>query len=154
MSRIKGTDVQVGANGRVARRPAGAVTRWLVHLGLIVTASVSLVFETVLTIHIIVGLVFVALVVAHLSQRRRVSATLVGRLIRVRGWGLPAARLALADASLSALTIGMLASGLWDWRLGHPTRIRWHAISGVVLTGFLLVHTVRRRAHLRRSGIR
>lgn len=154
MSSVKGADVQTGADGRPVRRPIGAVTRWLVHLGLIVSASVSLVFETVLTIHIMVGLVFVALVVAHLLQRRRMSATLVGRLLRVRSWGLPAARLALADAILTALTIGMLASGLWDWRLGHPTRTRWHAISGVVLTGFLLVHTVRRRARLRTSGIR
>jgi len=154
MSSVKGADVQVSADGRPARRPVGAVTRWLVHLGLIVSASVSLVFETVLTVHIMVGLVFVALVVAHLAQRRRVSATLVGRLLRVRSWGLPAGRLALADALLTALTVGMLAAGLWDWRLGHPTRIRWHAISGVVLAGFLLVHTLRRRARLRRSGIR
>jgi hypothetical protein len=146
--------VHGSADGRPARRPKGTVTRWLVHLGLIVTAAVSLMFETVLTIHILVGLVFVALAVAHLLQRRRVSATLAARLIRVRTWGLPTGRLALADALLTALTIGMLASGLWDWRLGHPTRIRWHAISGVILAGFLLVHTLRRRGRLRRSGIR
>jgi len=142
------------ANGRPARRPVGAVTRWLVHLGLIVTAAVSLFFETVLTIHILLGLVFVAFVAAHLLQRRRVSARLAARLLRVRGWSLPAGRLALADALLTALTVGMLASGLWDWRIGHPTRIRWHAITGFVLAGYLLVHTLRRRARLRASGVR
>jgi hypothetical protein len=150
MSNVKEVDVDVRGDAR----PVGAVARSFVHLGLIVAAAVSLVFETVLTIHIVVGLAFVALVGAHLLQRRRVSATLAGRLLRVRGWGLPAGRLAVADALLAALTIGMLASGLWDWKIGHPTRIRWHAISGVVLAGFLLVHTLRRRARLRRSGIR
>jgi hypothetical protein len=147
-------DVQTGANGGAARRPVGAVARWFVHLALIVTAAISLVFETVLTIHILVGLVFVALAAAHLLQRRRISATLAGRLLRVRAWRSPAGRLALADALLTVLTIGMLASGLWDWRIGHPTRIRWHAMSGVVLAGYLLVHSLRRRARLRASGIR
>jgi hypothetical protein len=154
MSNVKEVDVHVRGDARPAARPVGALARWFVHLGLIVAAAVSLVFETVLTIHIVVGLAFVGLVGAHLLQRRRVSATLAGRLLRVRGWGLPAGRLAVADALLAALTIGMLVSGLWDWNIGHPTRIRWHAISGVVLAGFLLVHTLRRRARLRRSGIR
>jgi hypothetical protein len=149
-----GRSIVLGAGASSARRPVGAVARWLVHLGLIVSAAVSLVFETVLTIHILVGLVFVALVAGHLLQRRRVTATLVGRLLRIRGWGLPAWRLALADTLLTVLTIGMLASGLWDWRIGHPTRIRWHALSGTALAGFLLIHTLRRRARLRASGIR
>ena len=48
----------------------------------------------------------------------------------------------------------MLASGLYDWVAGHPTRIRWHALSGVVLAGFLLVHTLRRRRRLHRSSVR
>ena len=147
-------DVQADANGRTVRRPAGAVTRWLVHLGLITTVAVSLVFETVLTIHIVLGLAFVALVVAHLLQRRRVSARLAWRLLRVREWAMPAGRLAVSDALLAVLTIGMLASGLWDWRIGHPTRIRWHAISGFVLAGYLLVHTLRRSARLRKSRVR
>jgi hypothetical protein len=146
--------VQVERRTDEPRGPRGAGLRWLVHLGLIATAAISLVFETVLTIHILLGLVFVVLVVAHLLQRRRVSAALVGRLLRVRGWVRPAGRLALADSLLTALTIGMLASGLWDWRIGHPTRIRWHALSGFALAGYLLVHTLRRRARLRASGIR
>lgn len=44
----------------------------------------------------------------------------------------------------------MLVSGFWDWFAGHPTKIRWHAITGVVLP----VHTARRRSRLRRSRVR
>ena len=59
----------------------------------------------------------------------------------------------MADAVLGALTLVMLGSGLWDWASGHPTRIRWHAITGVLLAGFLLVHTLRRRGRLRSSRV-
>ena len=132
-----------------------AMVRWLVHLGLIGTAVVSLVFEpVVLTIHIAVGLVFAVLAGMHLAQRRRVSASLLARLGRVRALARPGGRLALADALLAAVTAGMLASGFWDWSAGHPTKIRWHAITGVVLAILLLVHTARRRSRLRRSKVR
>jgi hypothetical protein len=125
-----------------------------VHATLIATAAVSLVAEPLLTLHIGLGLVFVAFVVVHLLQRRRTSAALVARLTRLRALGTPGGRLALADAALTTLTLVMLGSGLWDWRLGHPTRIRWHAISGVLLAGLLLVHSVRRRGRLRSSRVR
>ncbi len=129
-------------------------TRWLVHLGLIASAVTSVTLEPVLAVHIILGLVFVALVVAHLLQRRRVSASLSRRLLRVSAFLQPAGRLALADALLAALTMGMLVSGFWDWFAGHPTRIRWHALTGVVLLGLLLVHTARRWRRLRSSQVR
>lgn len=134
----------------------GAMVRWLVHLGLAGTTIVSLVFEPlILTIHIGLGLAFAALAVAHLVQRRRVSARLLARLSRPgRSLAGPAGRLALADALLAVMTAGMLASGFWDWSAGHPTRIRWHAISGIVLTALLAVHTGRRRSRLRRSRVR
>lgn len=131
--------------------------RWLVHLGLIVTVSVSLAFEPlVLIIHIAVGLVFAMLAGAHLAQRRRVSVRLLTRLARpmARPLGGPAGRLALADALLAVITVGMLVSGFWDWLAGHPTRIRWHAITGVVLAILLLIHTARRWSRLRRSTVR
>jgi hypothetical protein len=117
---------------------------------------VSLVFEPlVLAIHIAVGLAFAVLAIAHLVQRRRVSARLLARLSRPgRTLAGPAGRLALADALLAALAAAMLASGFWDWSVGHPTRIRWHAITGVVLTVLLVVHTARRRSRLRRSKVR
>ena len=132
-----------------------AALRWLVHLGLIATAVASLVFEPlVLTIHIAVGLVFVALTGMHLAQRRRVSVRLLSRLARIRALARPAGRLALADALLAVITAGMLISGFWDWFAGHPTKVRWHAITGVVLAIVLLIHTARRWPRLRRSKIR
>jgi hypothetical protein len=143
-----------GSAGR-ARAP-GAMTRWLVHLGLIGTVTVSLVFEPlILTVHIAVGLAFAVLTCAHLVQRRRVSARLAAWLSRPgRSLAKPGGRLALADALLAAITAGMLASGFWDWFARHPTRIRWHAITGVALAALLIVHTARRRSRLRRSKIR
>jgi hypothetical protein len=125
-----------------------------VHLGLISTAVVSLAFEPILTIHILLGLVFAVLVGAHLIQRRRITGKLACRLLRVRTLNRPGGRLAVADALLVTVTLAMLVSGFWDWSLGHPTRIRWHAISGLVLSGFLLVHTLRRRKRLRSSRVR
>ena len=132
-----------------------ALLRWLVHLGLIGTLVVSLMSEPlVLAIHIAVGLVFAVLTGLHLAQRRRVSASLLARLARVGILARPAGRLALADLLLAVITAGMLVSGFWDWSAGHPTRIRWHAITGVVLAILLLAHTVRRRSRLRRSAVR
>jgi len=108
----------------------------------------------VLAIHIAVGLVFAVLAGLHLAQRRRVSASLLARLARVRMLARPSGRLALADLLLAVITAGMLASGFWDWFAGHPTKIRWHAITGVVLAILLVVHTIRRRSRLRRSAVR
>ena len=128
--------------------------RWWVHLVLILSAGVSLVLEPLLTLHIALGLLFCGFVAAHLAQRRRVSVSLARRLRSPRGLVRPTGRLAVADAVLTLLTLAMLASGLWDWLAGHPTRIRWHAITGVALTGYLVVHTVRRRRRLRTSAVR
>ena len=134
-------------------RSRSALLRGLVHLCLIASAVVSLVLEPVLTVHVIVGLLFVGFVVMHLVQRRRTSANLLRRLVHVRGLGRRPGRLAVADALLAVVTAGMLVSGLWDWAIGHPTRIRWHAITGVLLVGLLVVHTLRRRRRLRRSQV-
>jgi hypothetical protein len=130
------------------------VVRAVVHVGLIATAAVSLALEPVLALHILLGLTFVGLSVIHLGQRRRVSWRLLARLRANPAPTSASARLATADLVLLALTVVMLASGLWDWLAGHPTRIRWHAISGVVLAGWLLLHTLRRRRRLLSSRIR
>src|SRR5436305_1963297 len=64
---------------------------------------------------------------------------------------LPASRtsrLAIADLLLLAVTTVMLTAGLWDVLAGHPTQIRWHAISGVLLAGMLVAHALRRRRRL------
>jgi hypothetical protein len=39
-------------------------------------------FEPVVAVHVIVGLAFVALVLAHLLQRRKTSANLARRFVR------------------------------------------------------------------------
>ena len=141
-----------------ARAPGGDRRlrfRWLVHLGLIGTLIVSLVLEPlVLAIHIATGLAFAVLAGLHLAQRRRASARLLARLARVRILTRPSGRLALADLLLAVITAGMLVSGFWDWFAGRPTKIRWHAITGVVLAILLAVHTIRRRSRLRRSTVR
>jgi hypothetical protein len=127
--------------------------RWLVHLGLIVTAVTSLTFEFVLTAHIILGLVFVGFVLVHLAQRRRISNRLIRRLAKVRLLNQPQGRLSVADLVLALLTVGMLASGLWDWLLDHPTRIRYHALLGVGLAILLVTHSVARWKRLRKSHV-
>jgi hypothetical protein len=143
---------QLRTKGGVSRRRAAA--RLAVHLVLIATAVVSLVFEPVLALHIGFGLAFVLAVAAHLAQRRTVSRRLVARVIAVHRWPSPTGRLAITDALLFLLTAVMLISGLWDWLSGHPTRIRFHALSGLALAVFLLVHTLRRRRRLRASAVR
>jgi hypothetical protein len=87
-------------------RDRGTVARLVVHLGLIVSATV-------------------ALVLAHLGQRRRVTSRPARRLLRGSDLARPAGRLAVSDSVLVVLTTVMLGSGLWDW-LDHPTTIRWH----------------------------
>jgi protein-S-isoprenylcysteine O-methyltransferase Ste14 len=133
--------------GNMARR------RLAVHVGLILTTGISLWFEPILTIHVAFGLAFTAFVAIHLVQRRRVSVNLVARLARPRTlWSKPG-RLALADLILLLLTVAMLTSGFWDLLASQPTRIRWHAITGVALTGLLISHTIRRRRRLATSKI-
>jgi hypothetical protein len=128
--------------------------RWLVHLGLIGSALTSLVFEPVLALHVLFGVIFAVLVGGHLAQRRRVSVRLAKRLVRCREILMPASRLALADGLLLLVTTVMLVSGFWDFWGPHRTKIRWHALSGVILAIYLLVHTLRRRRRLRVSQVR
>jgi protein-S-isoprenylcysteine O-methyltransferase Ste14 len=134
--------------------PSTQQRRWLVHLGLILTVITSLMFEFVLTIHIVLGLVFSAFVVIHLVQRRRTTSRLAKRLLRLGRRSLSQSKQAVADLCLSLLSIAMLISGFWDWSIGHPTRIRWHALTGVALAVLLLCHTVRRWKRLRTSSVR
>jgi hypothetical protein len=126
----------------------------VVHVALIATAAVSLAMEPVLTIHIGVGLLFVALVAGHLTQRRQVGAALVRRLTSRPSLRARAGRLAASDGLLAALTAAMFVSGMWDWLAGRPTQVRWHAITSVLLVALLVVHTLRRRRRLLDSAVR
>ncbi|MGN6606897.1 MAG: hypothetical protein ACTHMS_07790 [Jatrophihabitans sp.] len=122
------------------------------HAGLIGTAVLSLVLEPDLALHIGLGLAFVWLVVVHLAQRRRTGRRLLRSLAPPRPFASPSSRLATSDAILTLLTAGMLVSGLWDWLDGR-TRIRRHALTGVILAAYLVVHSWRRRRRLRRSVV-
>ena len=146
-------DSSAGRVSSSSERAAGR--RWWVHLGLMISGVVSMLFEPmVLLIHIVVGLAFAALVAMHVTQRRHVSARLLRQFRRIRTLHRPRGRLAIADAALAALTVGMLVSGFWDWYAGHPTQTRWHALTGFVLIAFLVVHTLNRQNRLRSSHIR
>jgi hypothetical protein len=107
-----------------------------------------------LTLHVIVGLAFVAFVVAHLVQRRRTSHRLLRQLVSVRLLLRQRGRLAVVDLVLALLTLGMFASGLWDWSLGHPTRIRYHALLGIGLAIVLMTHSFTRWKRMRTSRVR
>jgi hypothetical protein len=102
------------------------------------SAGVSLWFEPILTLHVIFGLAFSVLVCAHLAQRRRVSVNLASRLARPRTLVSKPGRLAIADLILLLLTLAMLTSGFWDLIASRPTRIRWHAVTGITLTVLLI----------------
>jgi len=107
--------------------------RWLVDMLLIAGGVISVVFEPMsIAIHSIVGLAFVALVGPHLWNRRHwIRGTLRSllqrrRLLLRRRWSLA------QSAVLALLVLIVTVSGLWDW-LAVPTRIRFHALSRVVL---------------------
>ena len=127
--------------------------RWVVHLLLISTAIISLVFEGSQQIHILLGLIFVVFVGFHFAQRRKISTVLLQQLFKAQKLSNPLVRLAFSDLLLTFLSVGMLGTGLLDWWLGHPTKIRWHAIFGVLLTIYLIVHSFRRRKRIRVSQI-
>jgi hypothetical protein len=144
-------DVTSPVRSSKSRRSA---LRWLVHVGLIASTVTSLVLETTLSLHVAFGLVFVVLVGCHLAQRRRVSTRMVVRLLKVQKLLAPAGRLALADGFLFIISWAMLVSGFWDLWAPHHTKLRWHAITGVVLTIYLVAHTIRRWKRMRFSEIR
>ena len=150
---IDGTESRLNMISRTSQSRRSAL-RWLVHVSLIASSITSLVLQPVLSLHIAFGLVFVLLVGMHLAQRRRVSTRLIVRLLKFEKLLGPAGRLALADGFLFALSSAMLFSGFWDLWAPHHTKIRWHAVTGVVLTIFLTVHTLRRWRRLRFSQIR
>jgi hypothetical protein len=132
---------------RVSRASA---VRWTVDIALIVAGVLSVLFEPMsIAIHSVVGLVFVAAVGPHLWNRR---AWIRGTLRRVwsRRSVSRAMRWSLSQAGLLlALTLVVTASGLWDW-LDARTRIRWHAISSVILIVVVIRHTWTRRGWLLR----
>jgi hypothetical protein len=128
--------------------------RWLTDMLLISGGIVSVIFEPFsIAVHSIVGLVFAGAVGPHLWHRRTwIRATLSrlwrrGRLSARLRWGLAQSLLLLV------LILTATASGLYDW-LDTRSRIRWHAISSVVLIVVVTRHAWTRRQWLlrRRRG--
>ncbi len=142
-----------------------AEARWVVHLGLLVTAAASLATLQLLHVrvayHTVVGLIFVGLVLVHLIQRRHTIARMATQLVRARPVTERRVRLTISDLVLLFITLNVLASGIVDWGRGSPTRVplpvpfeRWHADAAAALVVYLIVHVIRRRKRLRRSRIR
>jgi hypothetical protein len=141
-----------------------ARSRWIVHLGLLLTMAGALATLDILyirnAIHADIGLAFVGLVIVHLAQRRRTIATVAAQLARARWAAQRAIRLAGSDLLLAFITLNVLVSGVLDWSRGEPIQIpfprpfdRWHLLSGVALVIYLIVHVWHRRKRLRRSVI-
>ena len=140
------------ASGGLSRRIAGRpLRRWLTDIVLLALGVISLAFEPFsIAVHSIIGLAFVGLVGPHLWGRRRWIAATVAGLRERRRMGLRRRWSLTQAAVLLALALIVTASGLWDW-LGVPTRIRYHAISGVLLIGVTGWHAwTRRRSLVRR----
>jgi hypothetical protein len=136
--------------------PGRSWRRWLIDILLIAGGVVSLVFEPIsIAIHSIVGLIFVGTVGPHLWHRRRWMTGVLARLRR--GGRLPATLgWSVAQSVLLLVLVAVVtASGLYDW-LDARTRIRWHAISSIILIVVVARHAWTRRRWLlrRRSGAR
>ena len=157
----------IGEPDRAAQRPASwrVRSRWLVHLGLLVSLVAALgtleLLHVRIAFHTDVGLAFVGLVLVHLGQRRRTLARMATQLVRARSFVQRRLRLALSDVVLLVLTANVLVSGIVDWGRGVPTALpfprpfsRWHLDSGLFLVLYLVVHVTRRRKRLRHSTIR
>jgi hypothetical protein len=128
-----------------------SLRRWITDIVLAAAGIVSVLLEPAsIAVHSIIGLVFAAAVGPHLWHRR---AWLRGVWRRLRGRRplSRAMRWALSQAGLLFLLAAVVtASGLYDW-LDARTRIRWHAISSVILIGVAARHAWTRRRWLTRD---
>jgi heme exporter protein D len=150
-----------------------ARNRWLVHLALILgflAAVISAIFlsrkyfgHSGTTDHSIIGLLFLGLVIVHLTQRRRTVRRLLSQLFDGRNATEHRSHLAESDTTLWILTMNAMVSGVADFVVGHTVFLpipgpnilqKWHAMSVLVLLVYVIVHVVRRRKRLRTSHIR
>ena len=161
----------VGHNEAVAgqnRASGRALSRWAVHLALLITVIAALVPLLLfngnprVTVHVVIACVFVGLVIVHLAQRRHTLSRLIAQLVRA-GSRMKGRRLVVSDAIFGFLAINVLASGIFDLATGQNARIPlpglrlfigWHSLSSLLFLGYLIAHVIRRRKRLRRSLIR
>jgi len=155
---------------RLSAPSTGERRRWWVHVALLVTlvlALGSLIYlSRSITLHVIIGVLFMGLLVCHLVQRRRTVRSMAALLFLRRRRSSRSMKLALSDSVLGFLGVNVLVSGIVDgvahraiylpWlpTLGLPPGLtRWHELSGLVLVVYGFVHVLRRRGRLRRSHI-
>jgi hypothetical protein len=124
--------------------------RWAVDILLIAAGVVCVLFEpTSIAIHSVIGLIFAGTVGPHLWNRRSWIRGTLRRLWQRRRLSV-ALRWSLSQTVvLSILVVVVTVSGLWDW-LYLPTKIRWHAISSVILIAVAVRHAWTRRDWLLR----
>lgn len=163
---LSATGVGAPASTRSERSPWPSRARTSVHAGLLVSALGALgtleLLHVRIAFHTDVGLVFVALVLVHLFQRRHTLARWAVQLVHARQRAGRLTRFVSADALLAFLTLNVLVSGILDWNRGSPELLplvpgnlaRWHLLSSLLLVIDLAVHVSRRRRRLRRSVIR
>lgn len=119
-----------------------------------------------ITIHVIFGVWFMAMLLFHFYQRRRTINSLLKRLIGVQTRTRTATRLVASDIILELLVVDVLVSGIVDGLnhqatqfpfasvLGLPPGLsQWHKLAAIVLVVYATVHVIRRRKRLRRSHI-
>lgn len=128
-----------------------SLRRWITDLVLAAAGIVSVLLEPAsIALHSVIGLVFAGAVGPHLWHRRAWIRGVARRVRRRRSLSR-AMRWALSQAGLlSALVVVVTASGLYDW-LDTRTRIRWHAISSVLLIAVAARHAWTRRRWLLRD---
>jgi len=129
--------------------------RWLIDILLIAGVIVSVIFEPFsIAVHSIIGLIFVGTVGPHLWHRRSWIRGTLSRLWQRRRLSVKLSWSLSQSFLLLALVITVTASGLYDWIDTH-SRIRWHAISSVILIVVVARHAWTRRQwllHRRRTG--
>lgn len=141
------------------------------HVVLLATLAGSLVslvwLSHSITVHVVIGVAFMAVLLLHFYQRRRTIAGLARQLVGARARSARSTRLAISDVILELLVLDVLVSGVVDVirhqatqlsvlsSIGFPPGlIQWHKLAAVLLVVYATVHVVRRRRRLRHSRIR
>ncbi len=119
-----------------------------------------------ITIHVIFGVLFMAMLLFHFYQRRRTITSLLKRLVGKAARTSAATRLIVSDIILELLVLDVLISGVVDALQHHATEFplanalrippglsQWHKLASIVLVIYATVHILRRRKRLRRSHI-
>ena len=149
---------------------SGERRRWYVHLSLLLSLAGSLLsliyLSKSITLHVIFGVWFMAMLLFHFYQRRRTIKALLRRLFGLQTRTRATTRLAVSDIILDLLVLDVLVSGIIDGLNHQATRFpfasalglppglsQWHKLAALVLVVYAIVHVIRRRKRLRRSHI-